>query len=142
MWVRTSKWGKARPFSLSSVLVGLMGLLIVTVAQAQENMIKQDTDKDGRVDRIAHLDKGGAIKRLDIDSNGDGIKVKLPQARASAPQTEQEITVYVDREEKAFPEHKEISLGNLFRRLKEMIGVQKDRLVVIRADRRTILITP
>lgn len=69
----------------------------------------------------------------------EGIKVKLPQARAAAPQTEEEITVYVDREGKAFLDHSEISLGNLFRRLREKIGNGKDRLVVIRADRRAVL---
>jgi len=69
----------------------------------------------------------------------EGIKVKLPQARAAAPQTEEEITVYVDREGKAFLDHSEISLGNLFKRLREKIGNGKDRLVVIRADRRAVL---
>lgn len=69
----------------------------------------------------------------------EGIKIKLPQAKASAPQTEQEITIYVDREGKAFLENQEVPLGNLFERLKEMIGGQEDRLVVIRADRGVIL---
>jgi len=69
----------------------------------------------------------------------EGIKIKLPQAKASAPQTEQEVTVYVDREGRAFLGNKEISLGNLFRRLKEMIGGQQNALVVIRADRRAVL---
>lgn len=69
----------------------------------------------------------------------EGIKIKLPQAKASAPQTEQEITIYVDREGKAFLENQEVPLGNLFERLKEMIGGQEVRLVVIRADRGVIL---
>ena len=69
----------------------------------------------------------------------EGIKIKLPQAKASAPQTEQEITVYVDREGRAFLRNQEVPLGNLFERLKEMIGGQEDRLVIIRADRGVIL---
>ena len=69
----------------------------------------------------------------------EGIKIKLPQAKASAPQTEQEITVYVDREGRAFLRNQEVPLGHLFERLKEMIGGQEDRLVVIRADRGVIL---
>ena len=69
----------------------------------------------------------------------EGIKIKLPQAKASAPQTEQEITVYVDRKGRAFLRNQEVPLGNLFERLKEMIGGQEDRLVVIRADRGVIL---
>ena len=69
----------------------------------------------------------------------EGIKIKLPQARASAPQIEQEITVYVDRDGRAFLENQEVSLAGLFDRLKEMIGERKDKLVVVRADRAVIL---
>ncbi|NQT10230.1 MAG: biopolymer transporter ExbD [Desulfobacteraceae bacterium] len=69
----------------------------------------------------------------------EGIKIKLPQAKTSAPQTEQEITIYVDREGRAFLENQEVPLGNLFERLKEMIGGRKDKLVVIKADRAVIL---
>ncbi len=69
----------------------------------------------------------------------EGIKIKLPQAKASAPQTEQEITVYVDRDGRAFLENQEVPLAGLFDRLKEMIGERKDKLVVVRADRAVIL---
>ena len=69
----------------------------------------------------------------------EGIKINLPQAKASAPQTEQTITVYVDREGRSFLKDQEVSLGTLFTRLKEMIGSKKDKLVVVRADRSVIL---
>ena len=69
----------------------------------------------------------------------EGIKIKLPQAKASAPQTEKEITVYVDRQGRAFLGNEEVSLAMLFDRLKEMIGGKENRLVVIRADRAVIL---
>ena len=69
----------------------------------------------------------------------EGIKIKLPQAKASAPQTETEITVYVDRSGRAFLGNKEISLDQLFNRLKEMIGGKENKLVVLRADRAVIL---
>ncbi len=69
----------------------------------------------------------------------EGIKIKLPQAKASAPQVEQEITVYVDKEGKAFLGNQEVTPGRLFERLREMIGGHKDRLVVVRADRSVIL---
>ena len=69
----------------------------------------------------------------------EGIKVKLPQARASAPQAEKEITVYVDREGRVFVGKEEVSNARLFDRLKEMIGGQEDRLVVVKADRKVIL---
>ena len=69
----------------------------------------------------------------------EGIKIKLPQAKASAPQIEEVITVYVDRDGRAFFGNQEIPLGNLFEKLKEMIGSQEDKLVVVKADRSVLL---
>jgi len=69
----------------------------------------------------------------------EGIKIKLPQAKASAPRIEKEITVYINREGKAFLGNQEVSLASLFDRLKEMIGNEVDRLVVVKADRAVIL---
>ena len=69
----------------------------------------------------------------------EGIKIKLPQAEAAAPQTQQEITIYVDRDGRAFIMNKEVPLNILFSELKKMIGGQKDRLVVIKADRAVVL---
>jgi len=69
----------------------------------------------------------------------EGIKIKLPQAKASAPQTEEVITVYVDQQGRAFLGTQEVSLARLFDRLKEMIGGRENKLVVIRADRAVIL---
>lgn len=69
----------------------------------------------------------------------EGIKVKLPQAKAAAPLTQQEITIYVDREGRAFLMNKEVPLNILFSELKKMIGGQEDRLVVIKADKTVIL---
>jgi biopolymer transport protein ExbD len=69
----------------------------------------------------------------------EGIKIKLPQARAAAPQTEETITVYVDSQGQAFLGEEEISLDRLFDRLKEKIGARLDELVVVRADRAVML---
>ncbi|MEA2083017.1 MAG: biopolymer transporter ExbD [Thermodesulfobacteriota bacterium] len=69
----------------------------------------------------------------------EGIKIKLPQAKASAPQIEREITIYVNSEGRSFIEDQEIPLGSLFEKIKEMIGGRKDKLVVIKADRSVIL---
>ncbi len=69
----------------------------------------------------------------------EGIKIKLPQAKAAAPQTRQEITVYVDREGRTYLADKLVPPEMLFRKLQEMIGGQKDRLVVVKADRAVIL---
>ena len=69
----------------------------------------------------------------------EGIKIKLPRAKASAPQIQQEITIYVDRDGRAFLFNKQIPEDMLFKKLKEMIGGQHDRLVVIKADRTVVL---
>ena len=69
----------------------------------------------------------------------EGIKIKLPQARASCPQTQKEITIYVNREGSVFMENTKLSYGELFKNLKEKIGERQDVLVVIKADRAVIL---
>ncbi len=69
----------------------------------------------------------------------EGIKIKLPQAKAAAPQTQQEITVFVDQQGRAFLLNKHIPEDMLFKKLKEMIKGQKDKLVVIKADRSVVL---
>ena len=69
----------------------------------------------------------------------EGIKIKLPQAKAAAPQTEEVITVYVDQEGRAFLGTDEVPLSNLFDRIKEKVGSKENELVVIRADRAVIL---
>ncbi|MEA1933982.1 MAG: biopolymer transporter ExbD [Thermodesulfobacteriota bacterium] len=69
----------------------------------------------------------------------EGIKIKLPQAKAAAPQTQQEITVFVDQQGRAFLLNKHVPEDMLFKKLKEMIKGQKDRLVVIKADRSVVL---
>jgi len=69
----------------------------------------------------------------------EGIKIALPQARAGAPQTRQEITIYVDREGRAFWADEEIPMDRLFARLKTAINGRPDQLVVVKADRAVIL---
>ncbi len=69
----------------------------------------------------------------------EGIKIKLPHAKASAPQVQQEITVYVDRIGKMFLMNQPVSEEILFKRLKQMIGGNKDKLVVVKADRNVVL---
>lgn len=69
----------------------------------------------------------------------EGIKIALPQARAGAPQTKQEITIHVDREGRAFWADEEIPMDRLFTELKSAINGRPDQLVVIKADRSVIL---
>lgn len=69
----------------------------------------------------------------------EGITIKLPDAKASAPQIKQEITVSVDEEGRAYMADHEIPLDQLYTRIKDMIGKDKDRLVIIKADKTVIL---
>ena len=69
----------------------------------------------------------------------EGIQVKLPQANATSPQTEKEITIYVDSTGKTFMENKAVPLNELFVIIKGRIGVQSDIPVVIKADKSVIL---
>jgi biopolymer transport protein ExbD len=69
----------------------------------------------------------------------EGITIKLPQAQAGAPQTQKEITVTVDREGRPFILDREVPMDQLFTELKQLIGGEPDRLVVIKADRAVIL---
>lgn len=69
----------------------------------------------------------------------EGINIKLPQARASAPQTQQEITIYVDANGRAYLMNELVAEDQLFGRLKEMIAGISGRLVVVKADRAVVL---
>jgi len=65
----------------------------------------------------------------------EGVNIKLPQAKASAPQIEEEITVYIDQEGRVLLKNEEVSLPKLFDALKEMIGEDHGKVVMVKADR-------
>lgn len=69
----------------------------------------------------------------------EGIKIKLPQAKASKPQVEESITIFVDNEGRSYLNNQEVTIGELFKMVKEMVGNDKDKLVVVRSDRGVIL---
>jgi biopolymer transport protein ExbD len=69
----------------------------------------------------------------------EGIKIALPQAQAGVPQVRQEITVFVDKEGRTFLGEQEVPIDQLYTRIKEMISGEKDRLVVVKADRSIVL---
>ena len=69
----------------------------------------------------------------------EGIKIKLPQAKASAPQAEKEITVYVDKEGRAYLNNREVALNVLFNEIKQKVGRNRNKLVVVKADRGVIV---
>jgi len=69
----------------------------------------------------------------------EGIKIKLPKASATSPQTQKEITIVVDQKGKAFLENREVPLNELFTVLKDRLQGKEDALVVIKADKAVIL---
>jgi len=69
----------------------------------------------------------------------EGIKVKLPKAQASAPQTKKEITVYVDRDGRAFIHDKPVPDRLIFKTLKGMMANRQNPVVVVKADRAVVL---
>jgi len=69
----------------------------------------------------------------------EGIKIKLPNANASAPQVKQEITIFVDREGLTYVANKQIPIEQLYTKIRQMIGNDLDRLVVVKADRTVVL---
>lgn len=69
----------------------------------------------------------------------EGINIALPQAQAGAPQIMEEITIVVDREGRAYLGDREVPIDQLYTRLKEMIADQRDRMVVVKADRSIVL---
>jgi len=69
----------------------------------------------------------------------EGIKIKLPKASATSPQTQKEITIVVDKTGRSFLENREIPLNALFAVLKERLQGKEDGLVVIKADSAVVL---
>ena len=69
----------------------------------------------------------------------EGIKIKLPKANATSPQTQKEITIVVDKKGRAFLENQEVPLNELFAVLKNRLQGRDDGLVVIKADRGVVL---
>ena len=65
----------------------------------------------------------------------EGVNIKLPEAKASAPQIEEEIIVYIDQEGRILLKNEEISLPRLFDALQEMIGENPEKVVMVKADR-------
>ena len=69
----------------------------------------------------------------------EGIKIKLPQANAAAPQVSQEIVVYVDQTGRTFIGDREVPQDVLFNQVRDMIGNDRDRTVIIKSDRSVVL---
>lgn len=71
----------------------------------------------------------------------EGIDVKLPQADQPAIQEEEseDITVFIDNSEKIYLGDTEITEDRLEAALRDKIGSDSDRLVIVKADRNVVL---
>jgi len=69
----------------------------------------------------------------------EGIKVKLPQANASADLVEETITVYVDKQGRSFVAGEQVAPEGLLEKLRHMLADKKEKLVVVKADREVLL---
>jgi biopolymer transport protein ExbD len=69
----------------------------------------------------------------------EGIKIKLPNAKASASQVKQEITIFVDKEGATYIANAQIPIDQLYTKIKQMINNKTDQLVVVKADRTVVL---
>ena len=52
---------------------GAIGLIMPGSSLATKDIVKKDSNKDGKIDQIAYFDKRGRIIKLEIDSNADEI---------------------------------------------------------------------
>lgn len=68
-----------------------------------------------------------------------GIDVKLPQAKTTAAQAQEEITVFVTKEGRILIGQEEVDEGHLFNRLNALIKEGQNKLVIVKADREIIL---
>lgn len=69
----------------------------------------------------------------------EGIKVKLPEARASSAQVSDNITIVIDAAGHSYIDGQQILVKELFDTLKNLLREGKDRLVIVRADRTVVL---
>ena len=53
------------------IIPAVVAALLTAPAWAQEKIMRQDTNEDGKIDQIALFDKHGRIIKLEIDSNAD-----------------------------------------------------------------------
>lgn len=69
----------------------------------------------------------------------EGIQVKLPQAKATAAQVQEEITVFISREGRIFVQQQELTESQLHDRLRTLVAATRNKLVIVKADREIML---
>ncbi|MFP4658466.1 MAG: ExbD/TolR family protein [Desulfonatronovibrionaceae bacterium] len=69
----------------------------------------------------------------------EGIKIDLPQAKASAPQAHKELVVYVDSDSRTWIGDRQIREQDLYPEVKKSLEKRANKRVIVRADRSLIL---
>ena len=69
----------------------------------------------------------------------EGIRVKLPESKASSPQKEESITIYINKNGKIYLSNKLVSINDLFVKLKQILEKDRNKLIIIKADYRVML---
>jgi len=69
----------------------------------------------------------------------EGIKINLPNAKSITPQSEEEITVYINSAGKVYLVGRELNYKNLHDKLHSLIKNSNNKLVVVKSDRNVIL---
>jgi len=69
----------------------------------------------------------------------EGIKINLPNAKSITPQSEEEITVYINSVGKVYLAGRELNYKNLYGKLHSLIKNSNNKLVVVKSDRNVIL---
>ncbi len=64
-----------------------------------------------------------------------GIKLKLPKTQTAEIQAEKKLTVSINRNSKIFLNDREIKLEELEDELRVQLALEKERLLIIRADK-------
>ncbi len=69
----------------------------------------------------------------------EGIKINLPNAKSITPQSEEEITVYIDSIGKVYLAGRELKYKDLYEELHSLIENSNNKLVIVKSDRNVIL---
>ncbi|NTV58704.1 MAG: hypothetical protein HGA74_15685, partial [Deltaproteobacteria bacterium] len=78
--------------SLNTALVVCLVLLWSLSSFASDKAVKSDSNKDGKIDQIAHFDDRGKLVKLELDSNGDEVMDRFQYYKE-----EQVVRVEADR---------------------------------------------
>ncbi|MBU2568140.1 MAG: biopolymer transporter ExbD [Elusimicrobia bacterium] len=68
-----------------------------------------------------------------------GIKINLPKAQTSQPETEKCIIIFISQDNKIYLDHKPVNIKNLYEQLNSKIEKIAEKKVVLKADKKISL---